>query len=163
MSVHNVSWRINCSAIDDDAVVDAAFAWLVGVDTKVRVEHEKSWHGATQRLLTCRFERRKASTTALARLGEPLLTKLSENQQWLESRIDEDRVLHIRLDLAKLTMGEMVLTGPNTSRLSIKGQIKLEVYPNQDSIEIAQAVLRKAAKEAAVNGWIGVHPERLGI
>ena len=161
MSVHNVMWRINCSAIDDDRVVDAAFAWLVGDDTKILVETEKSWHGATQRLLTSRSERRKASTSALARLGQPLLSKIAEDKNWLESRIDDDRVLHIRLDLAKLALGEMVLTEANASRPSVKGQIKLEVYPKQDSIEIAQTVLRKAGKEAAVNGWNGVHPERL--
>ncbi len=157
MSVHNVAWRINCSAIDDVAIVDAAFAWLLGDDSKVSVEIEKSWHGASQRLLTCRFERRRASMNALARLGEPLLRKISDDRQWLESRIDEDRVLHIRLDLAKLTMGRMVLTEAAASRPSVKGQIKLEVYPKQDAIEIAQTVLLKASKEAKVNGWNGVH------
>ncbi len=160
MSVHSLTWRVNCSAIDDLEVVRDACEWLVGAGTESKEEVTRSWHGAEQMIWTCRIENRGPATVGIARIGTELLHRLAEDRSWLEDRIDEDRNLHLRLDLATLATGRVALAGPADAGSSVKGRIKLAVYPNQEPLEIAQEVLRSALRTAEENGWRGVHPDR---
>jgi len=159
VSVHSVAWRINCSAIDDEDIVKDALSWLVGEDAVIEEEVSRSHHGATQRLLKVRIEKRRASTEVIARLGTPLLSSLTEDEGALTGRIDEERVLHLRLDLGALACGKMQLLESVGSGAAVKGRIKLEVYPTQSPIDIARELLNASIAIAENRGWIGIHDD----
>ena len=57
----------------------------------------------------------------------------------MESRIDEDKFLHLRIDLAALSrgVGELSL---DKDVMVAKGRFKLEVYPGQSEYEVARSI-----------------------
>ena len=59
-------------------------------------------------------------------------------------------MLHIRLDISSLVSGSIELS--QGSGEQVKGRIKLEVYPGQDSIENAREMLSAAAIKADAEG-----------
>ena len=67
----------------------------------------------------------------------------------LASRLDEDNVIHIRLDLNDLLAGKVTLTVPG-DRPTVKGKAKLEVYPGDIAMDVAISTIEKA-KNAILN------------
>ena len=58
----------------------------------------------------------------------------------LDRRVDEDKFLHVRLKLERLVQGQGVISD-NSQESVAKGKFKLEVYPGQDSVEVAENLL----------------------
>jgi hypothetical protein len=59
--------------------------------------------------------------------------------------MDENNVIHIRLDLLDLLAGKVSLTIPG-DRPTVKGKAKLEVYPGNNPIDVAKSTLDQAIK-----------------
>ena len=57
----------------------------------------------------------------------------------LESRIDEDKYLHLRIDLVALSRGRGEVTLDRDTMVA-KGRFKLEVYPGQSAYEVATSI-----------------------
>jgi RNA binding exosome subunit len=144
MGVHHISWHSTASGLEDEVVVADALAWLVGDSGAVSIEGTTSFHGSPVHLVTAVLERKGPATRSLSRLGLEVLSQI-ENE--LDSRMDEENVIHIRLDLLDLLAGKVSLTTPG-ERPTLKGQTKLQVYPGDDAHEIAIETLTKAREES---------------
>ena len=95
MSLHSVSWRIHCSAVDDLETIEQAMKQLSAVKTELIREKSKSYHGAPQTILEMRINNKKAAKHSFLLLGDEVLNQLVENG--LNSHIDDDKVLHLSL------------------------------------------------------------------
>jgi hypothetical protein len=61
--------------------------------------------------------------------------------------MDENNVIHVRLDLLDLLAGRVKLTVPG-KRPTLKGRAKLEVYPGDIVSDVAIDTLEKAISDA---------------
>ena len=93
--------------------------------------------------------KKKAAKLSLSHLGADFLLQLAKSEN-LESRIDDNNTLHVRLSLQSLASGSIEL--PSGYEEQVKGRIKLEVYPGQKPKEIAHSMLVKAAEIAQDEG-----------
>ena len=80
----------------------------------------------------------KQARLSLGMLEKESLREILENG--LDKRIDDDKFLHIRLSLGRLVQGIGALSG-NTDEPVAKGKFKLEVYPGQEPIDVAEKIL----------------------
>ncbi len=140
MGVHHVSWKSTASGLEDEYIHAAALSWLVGDDDAVEIERMDSYHGSAIHIVSAELKRRGQATKSLSRLGVEVLNQLKSE---LTSRMDDDNVIHIRLDLLELLAGRISLTVPG-DRPTVKGRAKLEVYPGQDVFTVAIETLDKA-------------------
>ena len=144
-----MSWQSTASGVEDEYLHASALSWLVGDDDAVEVERMDSYHGSPIHIIRAELKRRGPATKSLSRLGVDVLQSLEDE---LDSRMDENNVIHIRLDLLNLLAGKVKLTKPG-NRITIKGKAKLEVYPGDKVSEVAKDTLEKAISDA----------ERLGL
>ncbi len=144
MGVHHITWIATSSGLCDAKVLADAMCWLVGDSEAVSLEESQSHHGTTIHLIEATFKRSGKATKSLARLGENALDLLIEE---LTERITDDNELHIRLDLLELIAGRIRITKPGR-RATVKGKTKFEVYPGEDSIEVARETLAHAREES---------------
>ena len=144
MGLHHVSWQTTASGLEDEYIHAAALAWLVGDEEAVEIERTNSYHGSAIHVIRAELKRRSQATKSLDRLGVETLNSL-KNQ--LETRMDENNVIHVRLDLLDLLSGRIKLTLPG-KRPTLKGRAKLEVYPGEVASEVALQTLEKAISDA---------------
>jgi|TARA_B100000287_G_scaffold123276_1_gene115209 RNA binding exosome subunit len=143
MGVHHVSWQSTASGLEDEYIHAAALSWLVGDEDAVEIERMNSYHGSAIHIVTAKLKRRGQATKSLIRLGLDVLQQLKSE---LSNRMDDENVIHIRLDLLELIAGRVVLAPPGERR-TIKGRAKLEVYPGQDAFTLGNETL-----DVAING-----------
>jgi len=137
MGLHGGVWRVHSSAVDDTEIIYKALRWLCGNDVQIIMSDDKSSIGAKMCIFECKMKSREA-IESLKRIDPESIRRVIHGD--LESRIDEEKNLHIRLDLSKLVCGEGKLCEhPNPS--VVKGKFKLEVYPGQEATEIAKEFL----------------------
>ena len=146
MGLHHVSWQSTASGLEDEYIHAAALGWLVGDDEAVLIERMNSYHGSPIHLITAEIKKRGKATKSLSILGVDVLNSLKSE---LTNRLDENNVIHIRLDLLDLLGGKLTLTSPG-DRPTVKGKAKLEVYPGSEAIDVAIETIDKA-KTAALN------------
>ena len=101
-----------------------------------------SYHGSPIHLVAAELKRRAHATKSLSRLGEEALNLLKSQ---LDERIDDDNVVHIRLDLQDLLSGKVTLTIPG-EKPTVKGRAKLEVYPGNEAKSVAISTIENAIK-----------------
>ena len=140
MGVHHITWHSTASGLEDETIHAAALAWLVGDNDAIIIERMSSYHGSYVHMVTAELTRKGPATKSLARLGVNALDLLKEQ---LGQRMDEDNVIHIRLDLLDLIAGKITLTSPG-DRPTVKGKTKLQVYPGDDVTDIAHQTLHEA-------------------
>jgi RNA binding exosome subunit len=140
MGIHHVSWQSTASGVEDEYIHAAALSWLIGDDEAVSIERMNSYHGSPIHLVTAEIKSRGKATKSLSRLGSEVLDLLASE---LASRLDEDNVIHIRLDLNDLLAGKVTLTLPG-GRPTVKGKAKLEVYPGDVAMDVAISTIEKA-------------------
>jgi len=145
MGVHHVAWQTTASGLEDEYIHAAALSWLVGDEESVEIERMNSFHGSPIHVISAELKRRGKATKSLARLGVDALNDLKSQ---LDTRMDDDNVIHLRLDLLDLLGGKITLSLPG-ERPTIKGRAKLEVYPGNEAIEIAIETIDKAIADAA--------------
>ena len=141
MSLHSVSWRIHCSAMDDLEIIQSAMKQLSAVNSEVSWEKSKSYHGSPQTILEMRINNKKNAKQSLELLGKSLLNQLVENG--IESQIDDDKNLHIRLSLPSLVAGKLRLAEGSEWTSAVKGKYKIESYPGQDPSEVLLELISK--------------------
>ena len=142
MSLHSVSWRVHCSAVDDVEVIEAAMSQLSSGKTQINKEKSKSHHGAPQTLLEIKVNSKKEAKQSLRSLGESVLNQIMENG--LDSQIDEDKVFHIRLSLSSFVAGNIRLAEGVDRKSAVKGRFKIESYPGQDPREVLLELIKKS-------------------
>ena len=147
--MHNVTWSATTSAVGSKEVIEHALGWMTGEQAELSNEKVKSYHGAKMILIHARIMKKKAAKLSLSHLGADFLLELAKSEN-LESRIDDDNTLHIRLSLQSLASGSIDF--PSGYEEQVKGRIKLEVYPGQKPQEIAHSMLVKAAEIAQDEG-----------
>lgn len=155
MGVHHVSWKSTASGLEDEYIHAAALSWLVGDDDAIEIERMNSYHGSAIHIVSAELKRRGQATKSLARLGGFVLSQLKNE---LDSRMDDDNVIHIRLDLLELLAGRISLTVPG-DRPTVKGRAKLEVYPGNEPMDVAKETLDDAISAAKKLGL----PENLSL
>ena len=141
MSLHSVSWRIHCSAMDDLEIIQSAMKQLSAVNSEVSREKSKSYHGSPQTILEMRINNKKNAKQSLELLGKSLLNQLVENG--IESQIDDDKNLHIRLSLSSLVAGKLSLAEGSEWTSAVKGKYKIESYPGQNPSEVLLELISK--------------------
>ena len=141
MSLHSVSWRIHCSAVDDVEIIESAMSQLSPVKTEITREKSKSYHGAPQIILAMRINNKKLAKQSLQSLGKAVLNQIVTNG--LESQIDDDKVFHVRLSLSSLVNGEFLLAEGSEWNSAVKGRYKIEAYPGQKPSEILLDLISK--------------------
>ena len=141
MSLHSVSWRIHCSAMDDLEIIQSAMKQLSAVNSEVSWEKSKSYHGSPQTILEMRINNKKNAKQSLELLGKSLLNQLVENG--IESQIEDDKIFHIRLSLSSLVAGKLRLAEGSEWTSAVKGKYKIESYPGQDPGEVLLELISK--------------------
>ena len=139
-----MSWKSTASGLEDEYIHASALSWLVGDEDAVEIERMNSYHGSAIHIVSAELKRRGQATKSLSRLGEEVLSQLKNE---LTSRMDEDNVIHIRLDLLELISGRISLTVPG-DRPTVKGRAKFEVYPGNEPMDVALETLGDAISVA---------------
>ena len=142
MGLHRISWRATASAVSSQDVVGDALAFLVGSEDMVSWERSTSYHGPDLYLFEAHSASKKDALATFARLGRQALTQLLDT---VESRLDEENILHIRLELDALIDGQIRLC-ENSGTAQVKGRAKIEVYPGQNPIEQVQLTIESALR-----------------
>lgn len=141
MSLHSVSWRIHCSAMDDLEIIQSAMKQLSAVKSEVSWEKSKSYHGSPQIILEMKINSKKNAKQSLELLGKSVLDQLVENG--IESQIDDDKIFHIRLSLSSLVTGKLRLAESSEWTYAVKGKYKIESYPGQEPSEVLLELISK--------------------
>ncbi len=136
MSVHRGEWRVHASAVDDIRVIEDSLAWLCGDGVSISTQKEKSTLGAPMYTISASMTA-KQSMFSLGRLERVSIEEILLSG--VESRIDEDKFLHLRIDLAALSRGKGELSLDKDTMVA-KGRFKLEVYPGQSAYEVATSI-----------------------
>jgi len=139
MSIHGGEWRIHASAVDECEVIEESLSWLSGGESNIIIEKENSTLGAPMQTIRVKMKS-KAALSSLEILEKDSLVAMLENG--VGSRVDEDKFLHIRLSLERLVQGRGVVSN-NSEESVAKGKFKLEVYPGQETIEVAEDLLMR--------------------
>ena len=134
MGLHSATWRIHASAVDDLNLLEDSLRWLTGDDCNLTVEKDKSWHGSEQTVLEATTKRKKAALKALARLGDEVLERLLD--EGVSRRIDDEKVMHVRIRLSNLVRGEIVIISEDDAVSVAKGQFKIESYPGSEPSDV---------------------------
>ena len=127
--------------MDDLEIIQSAMKQLSAVNSEVSWEKSKSYHGSPQTILEMRINNKKNAKQSLELLGRSLLNQLVENG--IESQIDDDKNLHIRLSLSSLVAGKLRLAEGSEWTSAVKGKYKIESYPGQDPSEVLLELISK--------------------
>ena len=127
--------------MDDLEIIQSAMKQLSAVNSEVSWEKSKSYHGSPQTILEMRINNKKNAKKSLELLGKSLLNQLVENG--IESQIDDDKNLRIRLSLSSLVAGKLRLAEGSEWTSAVKGKYKIESYPGQDPGEVLLELISK--------------------
>ena len=140
MGLHYVNWMSTCSGLEDENIHKEALNWLVGESDITKSEQTTSYSGSKIHLVSANLKNKGKATKSITRLGTDALNRILRE---LDSRLDEDNCIHVRLDLLKLLGGKVVVTSPGRHR-TVKGKFKLEVYPGKTPMEVAVLTIESA-------------------
>ena len=127
--------------MDDLEIIQSAMKQLSAVNSEVTREKSKSYHGSPQTILEMRINNKKNAKQSLELLGKSVLDQLVENG--IESQIDDDKNLHIRLSLSSLVAGKLRLAEGSEWTSAVKGKYKIESYPGQEPSEVLLELISK--------------------
>tara|TARA_B100001113_G_scaffold318706_1_gene286900 strand:+ start:377 stop:823 length:447 start_codon:yes stop_codon:yes gene_type:complete len=139
MGAHSIEWSIILSALDDVDMMTLALQSILPESVEIERENVKSHHGARQTMLRSHIKRKKDIRESMLLVQKGLWSSILE--MGIESRIDDSKFMHARLDLQKFVAGEHVLASRNRSRHSVKLRIKIECYPGQEVVDEATSLL----------------------
>ena len=127
--------------MDDLEIIQSAMKQLSAVNSEVSWEKSKSYHGSPQTILEMRINNKKNAKQSLELLGKSVLDQLVENG--IESQIDDDKNLHIRLSLSSLVAGKLRLAEGSEWTSAVKGKYKIESYPGENPSEVLLELISK--------------------
>lgn len=148
VGLHHITWRATGSAVSDVGALVDALAWLVGDADDVKTDKSSSYHGPDLTLVSATTANKRRAVRSFARLGASNIRSLVGV---MEQQMDEENVLHVRLDLDALINGEVVLASDHKAP-TVKGQAKFEVYSGQPAQEQRMATFNEALELAKKNG-----------
>ena len=122
-------------------IIQSSMKQLSAVNSEVSWEKSKSYHGSPQTILEMRINNKKNAKQSLELLGKSVMDQLVENG--IESQIDDDKNLHIRLSLSSLVAGKLRLAEGSEWTSAVKGKYKIESYPGQDPGEVLLELISK--------------------
>jgi len=149
MPIHSIQWKAFSSSLDDEELIADAMAWLCNDKDSVVIEKTTSFHGPDIHIISVDISKRGLARKALAHLGEVALQQLLDESH---ERIDEENCIHFRLSISDLVCGRIVFTSAGEYR-TIKGKVKLQIYPNDVVEEVAQRLLEEAIERAQRMDW----------
>lgn len=155
MGIHYVNWISTASGVEDFNIHADSLAWVVGDSDAVQIEQTKSYHGSPIYMIRAEIKNKSKARKSLARLGSPTLQRILDE---IDSRIDDNNVIHIRLDMKKLLSGNIEISAPDCG-FTIKGRAKLEVYPGSSAKDVAIGMLEELIDLANKNNL----PEKLTL
>ena len=131
MGILHVHAAATAHELQDIDLVTQALEWLT--ETEWNVDMTTSYHGPRVAMLSTQIKKNKQIDSFVEKLQPHHATILSE----LDTRLDENNVIHLRLNLESV-IGQMVeLISSTDSDPVIKIRIKLAVYPGQEVEAIA--------------------------
>ena len=131
MGILHVHAAATAHELQDIDLVTQALEWLT--ETVWSVDMTTSYHGPRVAMLSTQIKKNKQIDSFVEKLQPHHATILSE----LDTRLDENNVIHLRLNLESV-IGQMVeLISSTDSDPVIKIRIKLAVYPGQEVEAIA--------------------------
>ncbi len=136
MSLHGALWRVHTTELDNLDLIKSALAWISGENSNLIIDKDKSIHGAVQKTLTVKLEKKKQAIRSFKNLGNDALLNLLDSD--INSRIDEDNNFHIRINLGDLVQQKITISPSNSSELIVKGIFKIECYPG----DIAEIIMK---------------------
>ena len=134
MGILHVHAAATAHELQDIDLVTQALEWLTETDWDV--DMTTSYHGPKVAMLSTQIKKNKQLESFTQKLEPHHATLLSE----LDSRLDENNVLHLRLNLESVLAQEIELTQSSENAPVIKVRIKLAVYPGQDVEAIAAKI-----------------------
>lgn len=144
MGLHYVNWNATCSGLEDQKIFLDAFSWLTDNPEIPKSEKTTSYFGGSIYLITASINNKSQATKSLQKLGKSNLEQLLQE---IDHRLDEENCIHLRLDLNRLLSGEIKLVNPSHGP-TVKGKFKLEIYPGNDSHDVAVSIIENAIKES---------------
>ncbi|MEC8141911.1 MAG: RNA-binding domain-containing protein [Candidatus Thermoplasmatota archaeon] len=131
MGILHVHAAATAHELQDIDLVTQALEWLT--ESEWNVDMTTSYHGPRVAMLSTQIKKNKQIESFVEKLQPHHADILSE----LDARLDENNVIHLRLNLES-AIGQMVkLISSNDSDPVIKIRIKLAVYPGQKVEAIA--------------------------
>ena len=131
MGILHIHAAATAHELQDIDLVTQALEWLT--ETEWNVDVTTSYHGPRVAMLSTQIKKNKQIDSFVGKLQPHHATILSE----LDARLDENNVIHLRLNLESV-IGQMVeLISSTDSDPAIKIRIKLAVYPGQEVEAIA--------------------------
>lgn len=131
MGILHVHAAATAHELQDIDLVTQALEWLT--ESEWDVDMTTSYHGPRVAMLSTQIKKNKQIESFVEKLQPHHAKILSE----LDARLDENNVIHLRLNLES-AIGQMVkLISSNDSDPVIKIRIKLAVYPGQEVEAIA--------------------------
>ena len=131
MGILHVHAAATAHELQDIDLVTQALEWLT--ETEWNVDMTTSYHGPRMAMLSTQIKKNKQIDSFVGKLQPHHATILSE----LDARLDENNVIHLRLNLESV-IGQMVeLISSTDTDPVIKIRIKLAVYPGQEVGAIA--------------------------
>jgi len=149
LPIHRLEWSVHASGVSDIDMIADSLSWLIGDEEFVEVEKTQSYHHTPMYIIHAEAQKKSDARRSLPRLGKALLSELSKS---IEDRIDDENWLHLRLKLDDLVCGKPTLTSPHDPCESVKGRMKLEVYPGDIAEEVARRLLTEAIEIATRKG-----------
>ena len=134
MGILHVHAAATAHELQDIDLVTQALEWLT--ETDWNVDMTTSYHGPKVALLSTQIKKNKQLESFTQKLEPHHATLLSE----LDSRLDENNVLHLRLNLESVLAQKIELIQSSENAPVIKVRIKLAVYPGQDVEAIAAEI-----------------------
>ncbi len=136
MSILSVHIKVICSAVDDVDLICDAMVKLLHDDAELSVSSSKTYHGAIQFTIEAMATRKRDVRQLTGNLPKSMLTEILE--EGLEKMMDDNKTLHFRLDLQEFVKGRVVLGKGIRANHPVKIRMKIESYPGQDPLQVAE-------------------------
>ena len=131
MGILHVHAAATAHELQDIDLVTQALEWLT--ESEWNVDMTTSYHGPRVAMLSTQIKKNKQIESFVEKLQPHHAEILSE----LDARLDENNVIHLRLNLESAIGHKVKLISSNDSDPVIKIRIKLAVYPGQEVEAIA--------------------------
>ena len=142
MSLHGATWRVHTSSVDNIELIMDGIKWIAGKDALISIDKDKSVHGAIQKTIEARLDKKRIAMESLERLGVDALEMIYSGD--LKARIDDDKNMHLRIDLSSLVQQKIKLSFARNDGLIVKGVFKIESYPGEDTCNVISQLLINA-------------------
>ena len=131
MGILHVHAAATAHELQDIDLVTQALEWLT--ETEWSADMTTSYHGPRVAMLSTQIKKNKQVESFVEKLRPHHATILSE----LDARLDENNVIHLRLNLESVIGQRIELMASSDRDPIIKIRIKLAVYPGQEVESIA--------------------------